>query len=209
MILKNLINLFNLFNLFLFICFIFLLFKFLNSSNIREKFFLFIINMFILVGIGFYYNLDGMVMLFFMSELVVILIFITTYSQLYTHYRVNSKKNLNVVLFLFFILNIIILYNPKLISYKNYYNVYNITLNDFYYFYSCYFEKQVILTLLTILIITVYSLFFIVLFYSLKKKQDNQKVKKKKFNLLKKQNIIHQNNFNSKIRIFKNNISKL
>jgi hypothetical protein len=78
-------------------------------------------------------------------------------------------------------------------------------LNDFYYIYNCYFEKQIILTILTVFLLTFYSLFFIFLFYSLKQKANLDKQKKKQINLLRKQNLIHQTNYNAKIRIFKNN----
>lgn len=97
MILKNLFNLFNLFNLTIFLLYIHIFITYLKVSNIRIKFFLFIINIFILVGIGVFYNLDGMVMLFFMSELVVVLIFITIFSQLYSFYKQKYSNNIRYV----------------------------------------------------------------------------------------------------------------
>lgn len=204
MILKNLFNLFNLVNVLLFITYIYIVVKYITTLNIRLKFFLFIINMLILAGIGVFYNLDGMIMLFFMSELVVILIFITVFSQLYSYYKLNDSINMNIIYIILLILSTYNFYEPTLICYKNFYNYYNITLNDFYYIYNCYFEKQILLTILTVFLITLYSIFFIFLFYSLKQKAYSDKICKKQFSLLRKQNIIHQNNYNSKIRIFKN-----
>lgn len=203
MILKNLFNLFNLFNLTIFLLYIHIFITYLKVSNIRIKFFLFIINIFILVGIGVFYNLDGMVMLFFMSELVVVLIFITIFSQLYSFYKQKYSNNIRYVWFIIIPL-VYNHYEPSLIQYKNYYNFYNITLNDFYYIYNCYFEKQIILTILTVFLLTFYSLFFIFLFYSLKQKSNLDKYKKKQVSLLRKQNLIHQTNYNAKIRVFKN-----
>ncbi len=204
MILKNLFNLFNLTSILLFTTYIYIIFKYITTLNIRLKFFLFLINVIILTGIGVFYNLDGMVMLFFMSELVVILIFITVFSQLYSYYKLNDKLGTNTIFVVLLLLSTYNFYEPTLLCYKNFYNYYNITLNDFYYIYNCYFEKQILLTILTVFLITLYSVFFIFLFYSLKQKSYSDKICKKQFTLLRKQNIIHQNNYNSKIRIFKN-----
>lgn len=204
MILKNFINLFSVLNVLLFIVYLYIVNNFLIELNIRRKFVFFILNLFIIIGIGFYYNLDGIVLLFFMSELTVILIFITLYSQLYSH---NNTKEVNNKTALFLIIILLLnfqYYEIKLISYSNYYSFYNIVLNDFYYIYNCYFEKQILMTLFTIFIITLYSIFFILLFYSLKYKTQLEGSKKKYIILLRKQNILHQNNYNTNIRLFKN-----
>lgn len=97
MILKNLFNFFNIFSLTIFLLYIHIFISYLKTSNIRIKFFLFIVNIFIIVGIGIFYNLDGMVMLFFMSELVVVLIFITIFSQLYSFYKQKHSSNIRYV----------------------------------------------------------------------------------------------------------------
>lgn len=90
MVLQNFLFLFNLFYLFYFSILLFILNKFFVEINIRKKFFLFLIIFFIFMGIGLYYNLDGMVMMFVISELSVLLIFITMFSQLYSY---NTKTN--------------------------------------------------------------------------------------------------------------------
>lgn len=176
--------------------------NYLKVTNIRIKFFLFILNILVLIGLGTFYNLDGMIMLFFMSELVVLLIFITIFSQLYGYYKQKQYNTTSfiVILILPFIYSF---YEPAFIQYKNYYNFYNITLNDFYYIYNCYFEKQIILTILTVFLLTLYSLFFIFLFYTLKQKHYLDTKLSKQITLLRKQNLIHQVNYNPKIRIFK------
>ena len=173
------------------------------TLNIRNKFFLFIVNFFILIGIGLYYNLDGLMMLFFVCELTIILVFIILFSQLYTYYK-ETKASYIIV---FFFLSVLFLncsyYNLSIVSFKNFYSYSNILVNDFYYIYNLYFEKQILLTIFSLFIITIYSVFFILLYYNLRFfSLKSVKIKKKIF-LLRKQNLMHQNNYNTKIRLFK------
>ena len=95
-------------------------------------------------------------------------------------------------------------YELKTINYKNYYVHSNIIFNDFFYIYNSFFEKYALLTLFTLVIITLYSIFFILLFYQIKNYNSHEQKKIKNIYFLRKQNILHQTNFNTKIRIFKN-----
>ncbi len=203
MILKNFINLFNLNSLLLFILFIYLINNFLILTQIRKKFLLLLPIILLISGIGFYYNLDGLVMMFLVSELSVILIFIVMFSQLFNYNYEKIHHNNMYLLIIIFILNFNY-YEYNLLKYNNYYSYYNIVLNDFYYIYNTYFEKQILITVLITLIITFYSIFFILLYFNLKKNLYNNKNIKKNLYLLRKQNIIHQSNYNTKIRFFKN-----
>jgi hypothetical protein len=201
MIIENFINLINLFSLSFFLIFFYLINNFFIETNVRKKFFLFLIIFFSFVCIGLYYNLDGIILLFAISELSVLLIFITMFSQLYSH----SKKTTKLVSFLFFYILIFLNYSyfeVKILSYSNFYSYYNIDLNDFYYIYNFYFEKQILLTLIIIIIISLYSIFFILLYFNIKKKQNIEQSKVKQINLLRKQNILHQSNYNTTIRNF-------
>lgn len=203
MILKNFINFFNLKYLILFILFIFIINKFILSTQIRFKFILLLIILLIVSSISIYYNFDGLTMMFLVSELSVILIFIVMFSQLYT-YNTEKNKEYNLYLYLIFLLNINY-YESSLISYKNYYSYNEIIINDFFYIYNIYFEKQILITIFITLIITLYSIFFILLYYNLKLKIQNKTIITKNLYLLRKQNTIHQSNYNTKIRFFKNN----
>lgn len=201
MILKNIINLFNIFYLVNFIIFIQIINTFINEVNIRKKFFLFLIIFFIFMCIGFFYNLDGIVMLFVISELSVLLIFITMFSQIYAF----TNKTKKISSFIFFILLIIFnysFYDIKTLKYNNFYNYFNVTLNDFYYIYNYYFEKQILVTILIMFIITIYSIVFILFYFNFKKQQNFENNKIKNILLLRKQNIIHQSNYLTKIRVF-------
>lgn len=204
MILKNFINFFNIGYLFLFILFIFIINKFLFQTQIRIKFILLLILLILFSSISIFYNFDGLTMMFLVSELSVILIFIVMFSQLYT-FNYEKTKEFNLYLILLIIIFNINYYDISIISYKNYYNYNQILINDFFYIYNLYFEKQILLTFITTIIITVYSIFFILLYYSLRGKLLSKNVLTKNLYLLRKQNIIHQSNYNTKIRFFKNN----
>ena len=201
MILKNFINFFNIGYLFLFI---FIINKFLFQTQIRIKFILLLILLILFSSISIFYNFDGLTMMFLVSELSVILIFIVMFSQLYT-FNYEKTKEFNLYLILLIIIFNINYYDISIISYKNYYNYNQILINDFFYIYNLYFEKQILLTFITTIIITVYSIFFILLYYSLRGKLLSKNILTKNLYLLRKQNIIHQSNYNTKIRFFKNN----
>lgn len=204
MILKNLITQFNLIFFLLFIIIIKIFNEFFYETNIRKKFFLFIILFLFFFSLGLYYNLDGIIFIFVISEFSVLLIFITMFSQLYSYSKKSIKYSSNILFFLLFCLNIIF-YDSKIISYNNFYSYYNIHFNDFYYFFNFFFEKQILVTFLIIFIITFYSIFFILLYFNLKKKQNIENSNLKQINILRKQNIIKQANYNTKIRTFKKN----
>jgi hypothetical protein len=201
MILQNFLLLFNFCYLFCFSILLFVLNKFFLEINIRKKFFLFLIIFFFFMCIGLYYNLDGIIMLFVISELSVLLIFITMFSQLYSF---NTKTNKMSSFFIFFSLLGLnfSFFNTKVLSYCNFYSYFNVTLNDFYYIYNYYFEKQILVTLLIMFIITLYSIFFILLYFSIKKKQNIEQTKINSLSLLRKQNILHQSNYSPTTRTF-------
>lgn len=201
MILEKFICLFNITYITLFITFLFILNQFLIETNIRKKFFLFLIIFFLFMIIGLYYNLDGIIMLFVISELSVLLVFITMFSQLYSY----NTKSLRIKSFLFITLLLLLNYsffNSNLIKYGNFYEFYNITLNDFYYIYNYYFEKQILVTILIMFIITIYSIVFILFYFNIKRKSNIEQSKYKQITLLRKQNLLHQSNYSTKTRTF-------
>jgi hypothetical protein len=201
MILENFICLFNIVYITLFLILLFILNQFLIETNIRKKFFLFLVIFFIFMVIGLYYNLDGIIMLFVISELSVLLIFITMFSQLYSFNTKSMRINSMLFVVILFFLNYSF-FNSNLIKYGNFYEFYNITLNDFYYIYNYYFEKQIFVTILIMFIITIYSIVFILFYFNIKKKSNIEHVKYKQINLLRKQNLLHQSNYSSQTRTF-------
>lgn len=201
MILEKFIYLFNISYIILFSTLLFLINLFFIETNIRKKFFLFLVIFFCFMGIGLYYNLDGIIMLFIISELSVLLVFITMFSQLYSFnnksYKISSFFALSLLIFLNYSF-----YDSSLIKYVNFYEFYNITSNDFYFIYNFYFEKQILLTLLIIFIITLYSIVFMLFYFNIKKKNNIEESKYKQIFLLRKQNLNHQSNYLSKTRTF-------
>ena len=53
------------------------------------------------------------------------------------------------------------IFGNVIINYKSYYSHYNILLNDFYYIYNTFFEKEILLSVIVTIVITLYSFFFI------------------------------------------------
>jgi hypothetical protein len=201
MILKNIVNLFNINLVILLLAFIFLINKFLTLSEVRKKFALLLIIIILICCIGFYYFLDGLVMMFLLTELTLVLIFIVMFSQIYGYNRQSLKyKNVFFVIVVFFIN--FSYYEIKIINYKSYYSYYNILLNDFYYIYNNFFEKEILLTIVITVALTLYSVFFILFYFNLKSNLYKHKNFKKNLYLLRKQNIIHQSNYNNKINFF-------
>lgn len=201
MILKNFINFINIFNFILLLLFIYMINFFLQTNNIRIKFLFFIILTFIISFLGLYYSLDGMVMLFLISELAIIVTFITMYSQLFSYNK--TKKNF----FIYFFSFILIFFNYKFyslsnIGYKNFYSFNNTTANDFYYIFNCYFEKHVLMIIFVTFLLTMYSIYFILFYFNLKKFQNIEVKKNKNLNFLRKQNLIKQSNYYTPIRLF-------
>ncbi len=184
--------------------FLFLINKFLIITEIRKKFFLFIILMLSFSFVGLYYNLDGLIMMFLITELSVILIFITLFSQIYSYTKKNNKTVNNYFIILIVLLNMEF-YDVKILNYNNFYSYLSINLNDFYYLYNFFFEKHLLATIIIIFLLTIYSIFFILLYFNFKKFQNKDDFKAKSLFLLRKQNLIHQSNYNPKIRIFQNN----
>jgi hypothetical protein len=203
MILKNIINFFNISLVVLLLIFIFLINMFLISLEIKKKFALLLVLLVLVSCIGFYYLLDGFVMMFLLTEITLVLIFITMFSQIYSYNCQNLKyKNLFFVIIVFLIN--LTYYEVKIINYKSYYSHYNILLNDFYYIYNTFFEKEILLTIIVTITITLYSFFFILFYFNLKNNIHNHKNFKKNLYLLRKQSVIHQSNYNNKINFFNN-----
>lgn len=200
MFIKTIINQVSIINLLMFILYLINVNYLIVTNNIQKKFFLFTLNIFLIMGLILFYDLDGIALVFFICELTIILVFIVLFSQIYSYEK--SKKSSLLPLLPIFFLNINF-YNLNIINYKNFYANSNIILNDFIYFYNTFFEKHILLTILILVIITLYSVFFILTYFYIKLDSNVNQKKLKNTILLRKQNIIHQGNYSSKCRIFK------
>ena len=117
------INLINVFNLTLLLSFAYLINTFINQSNVRLKFLLFIVIFFLITCISLYYSLDGLVMVFVVCELSIILVFITLYAQLITYTKLKSRYLSSFFFTILVALNYDFFY-CSLIKHANYYSFY-------------------------------------------------------------------------------------
>ena len=156
--------------------------------------------LFIILGLCF--NLDGLILLFIISEFVVLLIFAIAFSQLPAYSSMTTRQQ-NYLYLLFLGLLAFGTYDINILSYKAFYSQQAHNLNDFFYFFNFFFEKQSTLTIFVIIFITVYSFFFILLYFTLKNIKIIEAEKNSKIFTLRKQNIIKQSYFSVKTRFFK------
>lgn len=180
---------------------LFIINTFLQETSIRKKFLSFLVIFILFTFLGICLNLDGIVLLFIVSELVVLLIFIIIFSQL-TSFSTQTPKKKGFLLILYFTLLNFTLYDFKITSYKSFYNQQTFQLNDFFYFFNYYFEKQTTVAILIIMIITLYSLFFIMLYFSIRQFKLKETHSNSKILVLRKQSILKQSNYFTKIRFF-------
>lgn len=181
---------------------LFILNHFLQYTVVRRKFMLFLVIFMLFIILGLCFNLDGIVLLFILSEFVVLLIFVIVFSQL-TSFSTKTPKQKSYLYVLFLGLLFFATYDINILSYKAFYSQQTHQLNDFFYFFNFFFEKQSTLTIIIIMLITTYSFFFILLYFTLKSIKTIETQKNSKIFTLRKQNIIKQSDFSIKTRFFK------
>lgn len=194
----------NNFSFYLLIVFITLVNLFLNSDT-RKKFITFLL-LIIVFGIwGFSHDLDGIFLVFLVAEFTIFLLLLMTYLQLYSNFTFvsNSFKFSQILLlpvYLYFIQ-----FTNSFYTYISFYKTLDYFVSsDFYILYYFLFEKIPVLVVFFTLIISFFSLFFILMYFSLKlKKLDGQK-KLKNLYFLKKQVLVKQVKFESKLYTFQN-----
>lgn len=197
----NFISILSIFKLIPIILSIFILNSFLQNTSTRKKFLSFLIIFILFIILGLFFSLDGIILLFVISEFAVLLIFLIIFSQL-TSFSTQTPKKRGLLSLLFIILLNFSTYDANILIYKSFYSQHSHQLNDFFYFFNYYFEKQALLTVFIIILITIYSLFFIILYFMLKNIQNFEVTKKSKISILRKQNILKQSTYNSKTRFF-------
>lgn len=175
-------------------------------SSLRMKFTYFIAAIILYAIWGFLFDLDGMMLVLLTTEFTITLLFLMTYIQLYSNYSFTSTKNPPLTFFLFLVVVLSVytpIYTPM--YYSNYYSASShIVASDFYILYDFLFEKLPVLVILVTLIISFFSLFFIVLYYSLKLVKFTSNKRLKNLYFLRKQNLIKQTTFSTKIYTFQN-----
>lgn len=175
-------------------------------SSLRKKFLFFILAVILIALLGFLISLDGMMLIFLITEFTVMLLFFMTYVQLYSNFTFSSKKIsywpvFLLVLMTFFIMSKVNL-NIYFISY--YKSQFHLVASDFFILYFILFLQLNAVVIIITIILTFFSLFFILLYFNLKQVKNNQTQKNKTTYFLRKQILIKQNNFNNHISSFQN-----
>lgn len=197
----NFISILSLFKLIPLMLAMYILNTFLQDTSTRKKFLSFLVIFMLFIIIGLFFSLDGIILLFIISEFAVLLIFLIMFSQL-TSFSTQTPKKRGFLLIIFLSLISVSTYDINILAYKSFYSQHNHQLNDFFYFFNYYFEKQALLTIFVIILITVYSLFFIILYFTIKNIKSFETHKNSKIFILRKQNILKQSTYNSKTRFF-------
>jgi len=197
----NFISVLSIFKLIPLILGIFILNSFLQDTSTRKKFLSFLVIFILFIILGLFFSLDGIILLFVISEFVVLLIFLIIFSQL-TSFSTQTPKKKSFLSILFLTLLNFFTYDTNVLLYKSFYSQQSYQLNDFFYFFNYYFEKQALLTVFIIILITIYSLFFIILYFMLKTIHNSEVNKKAKISTLRKQNLLKQSVYSTKTRFF-------
>ena len=180
----------NFLNFFFFFLIFFFFLNFIKEFNFKNKIYLFFLNLIFICSILLYYNLDGIVMLFFTIEINILFILSVVFFQCYFFFE---KKKFNKI---YYLLPIPFSFNYIKTSYSNYYSFFDINYNDFFFFYNFFFEKQLFISVLLVCIITLFSIFLILFYFILNNKS-------KQLTFIRKQKINKQKNYNTNIRTFK------
>ncbi len=201
-------NILNQYNIFILIIITNIILYFLIQVNLRIKFQLFIIIFLIMSSFGFYLNLDGLMLFLILSECVLIFLFITLYTQLYTMHS-NNYSNIKInfkIINLFIILQIYFnFYSLEPINFLNYYNSLNIITNsDFFIIYLFFFDHYKYISIFLVLILSLFSLFFVLLYFNLKLLTQDKLKTSLLVSILRKQSLINQSNYKINLRNFNN-----
>ena len=180
----------NFLNIIFFMSFFFFFFNFIKEYNFKNKIYLFFLNLIFVSSVLLYYNLDGIVLIFFTIEINILFILSVVFFQCYFFFE--KKKSIKILYFLPIPFNI----NLIKTSYSSYYSLFDINYNDFFFLYNFFFEKQMLISILLICIITLFSI-FLILFYFILNSKSSQLI------FLRKQKLNKQKNYNTNIRTFR------
>lgn len=186
--------------------FIILVSVFLLFSDLRKKFAWFICALILYSIWGFMLDLDGIMLVFLSAEFTIFLLFLMTYLQLYSNYTyiATSLKYWPLSIFPLVPLFTINNFNNFYLTSSYYKALQHIVSSDFYILYYFLFEKLPVLTVMLTLIISFFSLFFIIMYFSLKLVKNSSYKKSKNLYFLRKQILLKQTVFSTKLYTFQN-----
>lgn len=178
---------------------------FLTVPNIKQKCFFFFINLLYFAVWGFWFDIDGVIMVVLLTEFMLLVIFLLVYTQIYTKLKVQRNK-----LFYSYVVPMLVPFiwfiKPKFWVF-NWVDFYISTVSflngDFFTFYSFFFLKFPIILCLITITLGVFSVVFIFFFLNLKSALNTTVKSKKMIYFLRRQTLLKQANFNSFLRSFK------
>jgi len=175
-------------------------------SDLRKKFAWFVCIIILYSVWGFMLDLDGIMLVFLSAEFTIFLLFLMTYLQLYSNYTYITTKVSYLPLIIFPLVSLFTVHNyNNFYFFHSYYKSLEHTVSsDFYILYYFLFEKLPVLTIMLTLIISFFSLFFIVMYFSLKLVKTSNYKKSKSIYFLRKQALIKQTVFSTRLYTFQN-----
>lgn len=175
-------------------------------TSLRKKFPYFILTTIVISLLGFLINLDGMMLIFLITEFTVMLLFFMTYVQLYSNFTFFFKSIKHWWLLLLTLLAFVLVSKVNLTLYfLSYYKFqFHYVSSDFFILYFILFLKLSPVVVFITLILTFFSLFFILLYFNLKLVKNNQTIKNKTNYFLRKQHLTKQNTFTNELKSFQN-----
>lgn len=173
------------------------------NKTFREKFLYFFVCLVLVSSWGFFYSFDGIIILFLIAELLIVLLFLLLYLTLnfeliQTYY---SKPYFIIYFFFGLIFYFLPLQTNFFVTFFQYINVYHqvfeIISGDFFLFFFFFFIIFPYFTILIGILLGFFSVFFILFYFNLKLYQQQQKNKNKNYLFLRKQQLLHQANYQS------------
>lgn len=183
----------------------YVVYRLVLNQNFRMKLILFYLLLLIVSVWGFYYSLEGLVILLLLSELLIILLFTLIYLTLQFSGKnfIKSSLFLSILFLGFFFFTFYYSNNVKTIIYNNVYLDSGLLVSDdFFIFFYYFFIEYTEITIICGLLLTVFSIFFILFYFSIKLKTWRNNNKSKNLYLLRKQQLIRQANLKTSYYTF-------
>lgn len=180
----------------------------LLNKTFRAKFIYFFLVLLLIASWGFYYSFDGIIMLFIIAELLIILLFLLLYLTI-TFELTQTIKNAKVF-WLYSFLGLLVYFNPvyyktfiNLLTYVNVYQqFFDVISADFFIFFYFFFLTFPHITILVAILLGLFSIFFIFFYFTLKFSQQITKTKQLNYLFIRKQQLLHQANYNTNLTTF-------
>lgn len=179
----------------------------ITTFSFRYKFIYFYLFLSLVTMWGFFYSLEGIIILLLLGELLIVLLFILFYLtiQVYSIPTINNNKVLATTLLtvIFIVFYPTYQKNVNLISYSPvYFNTGKIVSDDFFIFFFFLFFDFKILVYFLGLVLTLFSIFFILFYSSYRFFLLEKNTTKRSIFILRKQNMLHQSTYKPSYKTF-------